>query len=107
MEFGSFLLRNSSDSHGTTKSSVKFRHRDCAVCPERTRCTRAKTMPRHLSLHPRTQYEALEAARARFSSDAGQALYKRRAGIAGTLSQGVRTCGLRRTRYRGLPKTIT
>ena len=84
---------------------MKFRHRDCAVCPERTRCTRAKTMPRHLSLHPRTQYEALEAARARFSSEAGQELYKRRAGIAGTLSQGVRTCGLRRTRYRGVPKT--
>src|SRR5499426_4072707 len=93
------------DSHGTTKISVKFRRRDCDACPERTRCTRAKTMPRHLSLHPRTQYEALEAARARFSSEAGQELYKRRAGIEGTLSQGVRTFGLRRTRYRGLPKT--
>src|SRR5262247_3895509 len=93
------------DSHGTTKISVKFRRRDCDACPERTHCTRAKTMPRHLSLHPRTQYEALEAARARFSSEAGQELYKRRAGIEGTLSQGVRTFGLRRTRYRGLPKT--
>jgi transposase len=93
------------DSHGTTKISVKFRRRDCDVCPERTRCTRAKTMPRHLSLHPRIQYEALEAARARFSSETGQELYKRRAGIEGTLSQGVRTFGLRCTRYRGLPKT--
>lgn len=93
------------DSHGNTKISVKFRHRDCDACPERTRCTRAKTMPRHLSLHPRIQYEALEAARARFSSATGQQLYKRRAGIEGTLSQGVRTFGLRRTRYRGLPKT--
>jgi transposase len=62
-------------------------------------------MPRHLSLHPRTQFEALEAARVRFSSETGQELYKRRAGIEGTLSQGVRTFGLRRTRYRGLPKT--
>src|SRR5215471_14830904 len=95
------------DSHGTTKISVKFRRRDCDVCPERTRCTRAKTMPRHRSLHPRTQYEALEVARARFNSEAGQELYKRRAGIEGTLSQGVRTFGLRRTRYRGLPKTST
>src|SRR5262249_56850868 len=93
------------DSHGTTRIAVKFRRRDCDVCPERPHCTRAKTMPRHLSLHPRTQYEALEAARARFSSEAGQELYKRRAGIGGTLSQGVRTFGLRRTRYRGLPKT--
>jgi transposase len=93
------------DSHGNTKLSVKFRRQDCDACPERPRCTRAKTMPRHLSLHPRTQYEALEAARARFSSETGQALYKRRAGIEGTLSQGVRTFGLRRTRYRGLLKT--
>src|SRR5215471_13783565 len=95
------------DSHGTTKISVKFRRRDCDVCPERPRCTRAKTMPRHLSLHPRMQYAALEAARARFSSETGQELYKRRAGIEGTLSQGVRAFGLRRTRYRGLEKTST
>jgi IS5 family transposase len=31
--------------------------------------------------------------------------YAIRAGIEATLSQNVRTCGLRRTRYRGLPKT--
>jgi len=93
------------DSHGNTKISVKFRRQDCDACPERPRCTRAKTMPRHLSLHPQAQYEALEAARARFNSEAGKACYKRRAGIEGTLSQGVRTFGLRRTRYRGLPKT--
>jgi len=93
------------DSHGNTKLSVKFRRQDCAACPERTRCTRAKTMPRHLSFHPRVQYEALEAARVRFSSESGKELYTRRAGIEGTLSQGVRAFGLRRTRYRGLPKT--
>ena len=93
------------DGYGNTKISVKFRQQDCAACPERTRCTRAKTMPRHLSFHPRAQYEALEAARARFSSETGKERYKRRAGIEGTLSQGVRAFGLRRTRYRGLPKT--
>src|SRR5919201_1730476 len=32
-------------------------------------------------------------------------LYARRAGVEGTISQGVRACGLRRTRYRGLAKT--
>ena len=31
--------------------------------------------------------------------------YKRRAGIEGTLSQGVRGFGMRRSRYRGLAKT--
>jgi transposase len=62
-------------------------------------------MPRHLHLHPREQYEALEAARTRFNSERGKTLYKRRAGIEGTLSQGVRAFGLRRTRYRGVLKT--
>jgi len=30
--------------------------------------------------------------------------YARRAGIEGTLSRGVRTCGMRRSRYVGLAK---
>ena len=38
-------------------------------------------------------------------AEAGKELYKRRAGIEGTLSQGVRAFGMRRTRYRGLDKT--
>jgi transposase len=58
-----------------------------------------------LLLPPRAQYEALHAARARQASAAGQQHYARRAGIEGTLSQGVRAFGLRRTRYRGLEKT--
>ena len=37
----------------------------------------------------------------------GQELYHCRAGIKGTISQGVRAFGMRRTRYRGLDKTIT
>jgi len=32
-------------------------------------------------------------------------LYAKRSGVEGTLSQGVRAFGLRRTRYRGLAKT--
>jgi transposase len=58
-----------------------------------------------VSLPPRDQYEALAAAQTWLASEEGQQLYKRRAGVEGTLSQGVRAFGLRRTRYRGLPKT--
>ena len=54
---------------------------------------------------PRAQYEALKEARARHASEEGQQLYARRAGIEGTISQGVRAFGLRRTRYRGQAKT--
>jgi len=44
-------------------------------------------------------------ARAWYASREGKQRYQRRAGIEGTLSQGVRAFGLRRTRYRGLAKT--
>jgi hypothetical protein len=54
---------------------------------------------------PQPQYDALKRARAIHASDEGQQQYKRRAGIEGTLSQGVRAFGLRQTRYRGLSKT--
>ncbi len=90
---------------GSTKLSAKFRRQDCQDCLERARCTRAKTMPRMLNFHPQAQYEALQRARARFMSEAGQELYKRRAGVEGTISQGVRAFGMRRSRYRGLNKT--
>src|SRR5262249_31959465 len=51
------------------------------------------------------QYEALAAAQTWYGSAEGQQAYKRRAGVEGTLSQGVRAFGLRRTRYWGLAKT--
>ena len=73
--------------------------------PHRTLCTKAKQEPRHLSLHPRAQHEALYAARQRLGSEEGWQVYARRAGVEGTLSQAVRAFGLRRTRYRGLAKT--
>jgi transposase len=53
----------------------------------------------------RAQFEALHATRAWYASEEGQQRYKRRAGIEGTLSQGVRSFGLRWARYRGLAKT--
>ena len=45
------------------------------------------------------------AARERITSAEGKAQCYVRAGIEGTLSQGIRAFGLRRTRYRGLAKT--
>ena len=85
--------------------SVVFRRVDCSACPARPLCTRAKHQARHLKLQPRAEYEALKAARERLSTDAGRRRYARRAGIEGSLSQGVRAFGLRRSRYRGLAKT--
>ena len=82
---------------------VVFRPQECRVCPTRQLCT--KSSERRLTLQPRVQYEALRNARVRHASKEGQRLYNKRAGIEGTISQGVRAFGMRKTRYRGLAKT--
>ena len=47
---------------------------------------------------------ALQAARQRQTTKAYASAYARRAGSEGTIAQGVRTFGLRRARFVGLPK---
>ncbi len=84
---------------------VRFRKEDCAPCVARAVCTRAAHTGRVLNLPPRAHTEARQAARVWFASEEGTQCYKRRAGVEGTLSQGVRAFGLRRTRSRGLEKT--
>ena len=49
--------------------------------------------------------QALFAARHRESTEAFKDTYRHRADTLWTHSQGVRTMGLRRSRYFGLPKT--
>jgi transposase len=90
------------DHAGAPCIAVAFRQADCGPCRARALCTRAKE--RHLKLQPRAQYEALKAARERLATAEGRRLYAKRAGIEGTISQGVRAFGLRRARYRGLAK---
>ena len=74
----------------------------CRPCPAKPRCTRATV--RRLTLHPRAEHEALAAARRRHGSEQGRHLYEQRQGTEGTISQGVRSFGLRRARYGGLAK---
>ena len=92
------------DGHPAFKA--RFSTLDCGPCLVRDQCTRAKPpVARSLLLMPQPQYEALKTARALHASAEGRQRYQRRAGIEGTLSQGVRAFGLRQTRYRGLAKT--
>ena len=60
---------------------------------------------RTLVLYNQVEHEALRQARERITSEEGKAEYRKRAGVEGTLSQGVRISGLRQSRYRGLAKT--
>ena len=61
-------------------------------------------MPRQLALRPRAEHEALAQARQRQTTEAFRALYAQRAGIEGTIAQGMQGCGARRARYRTLPR---
>jgi transposase len=90
---------------GTPYILASFRRQDCHACPVRSLCTKAQQQGRRLRLPPQDQYEALTAARAWYASEEGSQYYKQRAGVEGTLSQGVRAFGLRRSRYWGLAKT--
>jgi transposase len=93
------------EQDGSPYIVAAFRRQDCQACLARPLCTQAQQQGRQLRLPPQDQYEALTAARAWSASEEGIARYQQRAGVEGTLSQGVRAFGLRRTRYRGLPKT--
>ena len=88
---------------GKSLIKVKFSISDCKSCPTRSSCT--GTTRRSMTLHPREQMQALFTARSRESTDAFKDTYRHRAGIEGTHSQGVRSMGLRRSRYIGLRKT--
>jgi transposase len=58
-----------------------------------------------VAVRQHAHYEALQAAREREATDEYKAEYRKRAGIEGTISQAVRTFGLRRARYIGRAKT--
>jgi transposase len=92
-------------ARGRKMIHIDFSPDDCATCPSRSSCTRAKDLPRTLTLQPKEEHEAIQFARKRQKSEEFAGLYSDRAGIEGTFSQGVRAFGLRKARYRGLEKT--
>jgi transposase len=94
------------DAHARPFIHVPFSQRDCTPCAHRALCTRIQSaQARVLKLPPQAHHEAFKAAQAWFASAEGQRQYGRRAGVEGTLSQGVRAFGMRRSRYRGIAKT--
>ncbi|MFB7475082.1 IS1182 family transposase [Kitasatospora sp. NPDC056184] len=85
---------------------VRFSPADCGPCPHLRACVSSpNAQRREITLRTRDEYEALHQARALQQTDEWKDRYKIRAGVEGTISQGVGRCGLRRSRYRGLAKT--
>jgi transposase len=92
------------DRWGNAVIHTEFARRECLACGSRPLCTRAKTEGREMTLRPRELHEALQAARRQQETAEWKGEYAARAGVEGTLSQGVRGYGLRRCRYVGLSK---
>ena len=93
------------DHHDHATIHIKFSKPVCAACGRRPDCTRSATEPRSLQIRAHDPYYALQAARERQQTAAFKVQYARRAGIEGTISQGVRLGDGRRSRYIGLAKT--
>jgi len=84
---------------------VEFGKASCRSCLKRASCTQAKEGPRGLTLKPKEEYEALQVAREQQKTKEWKADYDLRAGVEGTISQGVQSFGMRKCRYAGLAKT--
>ena len=97
----STVWREYVDREGQPYTIVRFGLQDCRPCPARPLCSRTQETGRTLHLPSQERFNALQAARAWYASEDGRQRYQCRAGVEGTLSQGVRAFGLRRTRFRG------
>jgi len=84
---------------------IKFASADCGACVSRTQCTHSRRPRRTLTIRPEQDFLAVQAAGLREAGGEFAKQYGMRAGIEGTISQGVRAFGLRRARYFGQAKT--
>jgi transposase len=84
---------------------VQFPASACRDCPARDQCTTSKRNGRQLMIPPREHRDLLAAARTAQDGKDWQRDYRRRAGIEAAISQAAAVTGIRRARYRGLPKT--
>ncbi len=90
--------------HGRDAIVVAFTAHTCRACPSQPRCTTAADGRRLLTLRPRELHEVTATNRAAQRNDTWQAKYALQAGVEGMINQALDVTGLRRARYRGLPK---
>jgi len=91
------------DRYDNQVIKIKFSVKDCKRCEMKAHCTKAER--RTITVRVKEHHQALQEVRLRQKGSAFWLTYQVRSGIEGTISQGVRAFGLRRSRYRGLEKT--
>ncbi len=92
------------DQWDNTVIKIKFPRKACRECQFRPLCTRSLTEPREITLRPQEEHLALVKRRKQQETKTWLKKYNQRAGVEGTISQGVRGFGLRKCRYVGLDK---
>ncbi|WP_019503588.1 IS1182 family transposase [Pleurocapsa sp. PCC 7319] len=92
------------DKWDNTVIGIKFPRKACRECQCRHLCTRSKTEPREITLRPKEEHLAIVKRRKQQETKKWSKQYNQRAGVEGTISQGVRGFGLRKCRYIGLDK---
>jgi transposase len=93
------------NNHGQPVIQIKFSKHTCRVCSVQAHCTRSSPPRRGITVRPEPLHKALLKAREREKTDDFAEQYARRAGVEGTISQGVRAFDIRHARYLGLAKT--
>lgn len=96
-----WTMRSHRRNHELTR--VKFKRVQCEPCPVRSLCTIHNR--RTLSFHEQPVFEAVQERKREQHTREWRKRYGKRAGIEGTISQGVFALGMRRSRYRGQDKT--
>lgn len=85
---------------------ITFSTTDCQACPVRSLCTQSRRpIRRTVTIRPQEHALALKQRREQEQTKEFPQVSARRAGMEGTISQGVRTMGLRRSRSIGQEKT--
>ncbi len=97
--------REGFNRHGNEEIRIGFSFLSCLSCLDREKCTKSQKGPRILTIRSQEEHQALQAGRQRQTTDSFKEAYKIRAGSESLISLGVRTFGLRRSRYIGLAKT--
>lgn len=92
------------DQWDNTVIGIKFPRQACRECQFRHLCTRSRTEPRELTIRPQEEHLAILKRRQQQQTKKWLKQYNQRAGVEGTISQGVRALGLRKSRYVGLEK---
>ena len=98
--FSSRSWREGVDKNGNPVVRIYFSGLDCLSCLDRKECTKSKKAPRILTVRSQEEHEALCLCQRQRTDEFKQA-YKIRAGCESVISLGVRTFGLRRSRYYG------